>query len=431
MYSRRKFLKLSVNSTGLLLSGCHHASIKHKRSKAHVVIVGGGFGGATAAKYIRMLDANVKVTLIEPKSSYVTCPASNWIFAGVKPLNSMLFNYQSLVDLYGINIVHDVVTAIDPTLHSVSLSNGNKIRYDRLVLSPGIDFRWETIEGYNQQASMLVPHAWKAGEQTLLLHKQLQAMPDGGTVVICAPPNPFRCPPGPYERASMMAYYLKKYKPRSKILILDPKTQFSKQSLFISGWQRHYGYGTDNSMIEWLSIVDNPVIQVDVKNRTVETDFGDCFQADVLNIIPAQKAGNIAHKAGLTDASGWCPVNHQSSESTILSDIHVIGDASIHYPLPKSAFAANSEAKVCAFAIVQLLNDRDLLAPTWINTCYSLITPRHGISVAMVYKLSQDGTVMKVKGAGGVTANSDIERVYLESKYARYWYDSITKDTFL
>lgn len=429
-YSRRNFLKLSGGLTGILNTGCSAVNTKNKRIP-HVLVIGGGFGGATVAKYMRKLDAGIRVTLIEPKKHYVTCPASNWVLGGVKPLNSMLFNYQSLADKYGVNIVHDYVIAVDPVKHSVSLSDGNKIKYDRLVLSPGIDFRWETIEGYNQEATQLVPHAWKAGEQTLLLHRQLLAMPDGGTVIICAPTNPFRCPPGPYERASMIAYYLKQYKPKSKILILDPKSNFSKQSLFMAGWEKHYAYGTDKSMIEWISIPDNPVVQVDVKNKAVETDFGDRYQADVLNIIPPQKAGNIAEQAGLTDASGWCPVNHSSCESTIHADIHVIGDASIHHPLPKSAFAASSEAKVCAFAVINRLNDRELLEPSWINTCYSLITPQHGISVAMVYKLSKEGAVIEVKGSGGVTANSDKQTVYLESKYARFWYESITKDTFM
>jgi sulfide dehydrogenase [flavocytochrome c] flavoprotein subunit len=229
----------------------------------------------------------------------------------------------------------------------------------------------------------------------------------------------------------MMAYYLKKHKPKSKILILDPKTHFSKQSLFIAGWEKHYGYGTDNSMIEWLSIPDNPVIRVDEKNKTVETDFSDKYQADVLNIIPAQKAGKIAEISRLTDESGWCPIDHQSCESTVHADIHVIGDAAMQSPLPKSAFAASSEAKICAFAVVNLLNEQPLVDPVWINTCYSLITPTHGISVAMIYKLNQHGQVEKVEGSGGVTTKSDKRALYLESKFARHWYDSITEDSFL
>ena len=430
MISRRNFIKASAGTAGLLLSGCNKSNI-NSRHPPHVVVIGGGFGGATAAKYIRKLDPGIKVTLIEPNTNYITCPASNWVFGGIQSLKALTFNYQSLSDNHEINVIADYVTSIEPDKHTVILSGGNKIRYDRLVVSPGIAFRWETIDGYNKETAQSVPHAWKAGEQTLLLNKQLQNMRDGGTVVICAPPNPFRCPPGPYERASMMAYYLKRHKPRSKIIILDPKTNFSKQSLFTAGWKKHYQYGTQNSLIEWHSIPDNPVISVDVKNKTVETDFGDQFKADVLNIIPAQKAGSIAHKSGLTDASGWCPVTPHTSESTIHPDIHVIGDASIQAPIPKSAFAASSEAKTCAFAVVNMLNGHELIEPSWINTCYSLITPSHGISIAMVYKLNQQGRIMKVKGSGGVTSDSNQKTFALESRYARHWYANITSDSFI
>ena len=427
--SRRNFCKIAAGSAGLFLPGCQN--LKLRKSSPHVVVVGGGFGGATAAKYIRKLDARIKVTLIEPKTDYITCPASNWVLGGIRSLPALKFSYRSLSDNYDINVIGDLVTAIDPVKHTVTLSDGNHIHYDRLVLSPGIDFRWQSIEDYDQQATKSIAHAWTAGTQTELLNKQLHTMPDGGTVIICAPPNPYRCPPGPYERASMIAHYLTRYKPRSKILILDPKSKFSKQSLFIKGWQMHYRYGTENSMIEWLSIPDNPVTQVDIKTKTVETDFGDRYQADVLNIIPPQKAGAIAHRAGVTDASGWCPVDHRSGESTIHTDIHIIGDAAIYKPLPKSAFAANSEAKICAFAVVSLLNYQELVDPTWINTCYSLVAPNHGISVAMVYKLNKAGLVIKVKGAGGVTPDSDKNTVYKEAQMAHHWYENITDDTFL
>lgn len=429
MSSRRNFLKLSA-AAGLSLTACSTKSIKQKHAP-HVVIVGGGFGGATAAKYIRKLDPSIKVTLIEPNARYTTCPASNWVIAGFKSIHDLSFNYQSLAKYFDINVIHNYVISIDPEKHTVLLNEGSTIKYDRLIVSPGIDFKWDSIDGYTSEVTKLIPHAWKAGKQTLLLKNQLQSMRDGGTVVISAPANPFRCPPGPYERASLIAHYLKKYKPKSKIIILDHKTQFSKQSLFMAGWEKFYGYGTDNSMIEWISIPDNPVINVNVKNKVLETDFGDQYKADVLNIIPPQKAGKIAFQAGLTDASGWCPVHSQTSESTIHSDIHVIGDASIQNPIPKSAFAANSEAKVCAVAVVNLLNERELLAPTWINTCYSLMTPEHGISVAMVYKLNQQGRIIKVRGAGGITVGTDDQTLIKESKYARHWYTSITEDSFL
>jgi len=429
MLSRRQFIQLSGSSAGLLVSGCQNKVFKSS-SLAHVVIIGGGFGGATAAKTIKKQDPTIQVTLIEPKQYYITCPGSNWVFSGLKNLSSLTVSYRQLSTHYDIRLVHDKVNSINPEKQFVTLSNQQKISYDRLIVSPGIDFRWESIEGHNDSSTHLIPHAWKAGTQTTLLNKQLQAMPHGGTVIICAPPNPFRCPPGPYERASMMAYYLKRHKPKSKIIILDPKTQFSKQQLFIKGWEKHYGFGSTNSMIEWHSIPDNPIVKIDVKNKQLETDFGDIFKADVLNYIPAQKAANIAQTAGLCDASGWCPVNHKNSESTLHPNIHVIGDASIQTPIPKSAFAANAEAKVCAFAVVRLLNEIEPTDPVWINTCYSLITADQGISIAMVYKLNQQGEIIKVKGAGGVTSNTNEKTLSLEAVYAKKWLDSIIADSF-
>lgn len=428
MFTRRDFIKLTGSSTGLLM-GCEKTRLKTSAS-AHVVIIGGGFGGATAAKYIRKLDPTIKVTLIEPNNHYIACPSSNWVFAGLQNTSSLRFDYKSLTHHYGVYVIHNKVLSIDPDKHFVTLNDHQKVHYDKLIVSSGIDFRWDTIEGHNESTTELIPHAWKAGVQTTLLANQLKAMKDGGTVVICAPPNPYKCPPGPYERTSMMAYYLKKYKPKSKILILDPKSHFSKQSLFFEGWKMHYGFDSNNSMIEWLSIPDNPVIKIDVKNRTVETDFGDKFQADVLNYIPAQKAALITEKSGLCDKTGWCPVSPNSSESTLHSDIHIIGDAANYSPLPKSAFAANSEAKVCAFAVVNLLNEQELINPTWINTCYSLITKNHGISVAMVYKIDKKGMLNKVSGAGGVSQNTDKQSLSLEANYSRQWFKSITEDSF-
>nr|WP_305907707.1 NAD(P)/FAD-dependent oxidoreductase [Methylomarinum sp. Ch1-1]MDP4520480.1 NAD(P)/FAD-dependent oxidoreductase [Methylomarinum sp. Ch1-1] len=297
-------------------------------------------------------------------------------------------------------------------------------------MAPGIDFRWGDIEGYDAAVAEYIPHAWKAGQQTQTLASLVQAMPDNGTIAIVAPANPFRCPPGPYERASMLAYYCRQHKPKAKVLILDHKRGFSKQDLFVEGWKQHYGYGTHAALIEWQSIADNPVIALAAKSKTLQTDFGDQIKADVLNVIPAQKAGLIAQQAGLCDDSGWCPVRPVSGESTLRPDIHVIGDAAIQQPIPKSAFAATSEAKVCAFAVVDLLNERELSEPVWVNTCYSLVTADHGISVAMVYKLNEAGEISALAGAGGVTEHTDRQSLYLESRYAMGCYDSITRNTF-
>jgi sulfide dehydrogenase [flavocytochrome c] flavoprotein subunit len=392
----------------------------------HVVVIGGGFGGGTAAKYIRKIDPSVKVTLIEAKKRYATCPGSNWVIGGLRDMDSITFGFETMADEHGVNVVHDMVTAIDADARKVSLKGGDTIAYDRLIVSPGIDFRYDQIEGYGPEAAERVPHAWKAGEQTAMLAKQLEAMPDGGLVVIAAPPNPFRCPPGPYERTSMIASYLKVRKPKSKILVLDAKDKFSKQGLFEAGWKEHYGYGTDDSMIEWKpAAADGKVVRVDAESRTAYTTF-DEHKADVLNVIPPQKANELVARAGLTDDSGWCPVNHLTFESRMHPGVHVIGDACIASPLPKSGYAANSEAKVCAFAVVAALKGEEPPEPTWINTCYSLITPRHGISVAMVYEMTKEGTVGKVEGSGGLTpSDGDFRK---EAQYAESWYDNIVYD---
>jgi sulfide dehydrogenase [flavocytochrome c] flavoprotein subunit len=429
--SRRKFIHMLgagglASGTGLWLPRSVFAGSGAKG--AHVVVIGGGFGGATAAKYIRKLDPSVMVTLIEPNKTYTTCPGSNWVLGGLRALKSITYTYDKLASKHGVKVVHDLVAAIDAKSRKVALKSGGSIGYDRLVVSPGIDFRWETIEGYDAVVANDIPHAWKAGPQTALLQKQLKAMKDGGTVVIAAPPNPFRCPPGPYERASMIAHYLKDNKPRSKLLILDAKEKFSKQGLFTQGWSELYGYGTDNSLIEWIPQgKDGIVKRVDAKTRTAHTELGK-HKADVLNVIPAQKAGKIAHVAGLTDDNGWCPVNQKTFESTIHKGIHVIGDAAIASPLPKSGYAANSEAKVCAFAVVAMLKGQEPGAPSWVNTCYSLVGPRYGISVAMVYELTAEGKVGKVKGSGGVTPNDGKFRK--EASYAESWYDNIVSDIF-
>ncbi len=429
MINRRQLLKATLSAPALLsLKGCQ---LIPSKPSAEVLIIGGGFAGVTAAKYIRLLDQRIRVTLIEPKKVYQACPTSNWLFGGVQSPGATRFSYQPACDRYGIQMIHQSAESINPETQQVMLADGHQLRYDRIIVAPGIDFHWNDIAGYNRQTAEFIPHAWQAGSQTQTLLQQIQQMPNGGVVAICPPNNPYRCPPGPYERASMMAYYLKKHKPRSKILILDPKSRFSKQDLFIAGWRQHFGYETDNSLIEWIPIPDNPIISLAAKSRTVETDFGDRFQAHVLNIIPRQKAAKIVHTCGLTDNSGWCPVDPKSHASTRHQNIHIIGDAANYAPIPKSAFAANSEAKVCAQAVVNLLNDQPVLTPNWINACYSLITPQHGISIAKVYKLNQHNQIEGVEASGGVTSSESPEIFAAESKYARHWFHSIVQDSFI
>jgi sulfide dehydrogenase [flavocytochrome c] flavoprotein subunit len=412
--SRREFIKLAGAATSIGVVGIGSAQGK---GGAHVVVLGGGFGGATAAKYLKKFDPSIQVTLIEVHKEYATCPASNWVIGGLRPMQSIVFGYDTLASKYGIKVLHDTATQIDAEAKKVKLKGGDTIAYDRLIVSPGIDFRWETIEGYDASVAEKIPHAWKAGPQTVTLKKQLQAMDDGGTVIIAAPPNPFRCPPGPYERASLIAHYLQKNKPKSKVLILDSKPKFSKQGLFTAGWEKLYGYGTDKSLIEWVPGPDGTVSALDPKAMSV-----------VAGEIPAQKAGQIAQAAGLVDDSGWCPVDHMTWESLRHNNIHVIGDASIAAKgMPKSGYMANSEAKVCAAAVVDLLNGKPPGTPSWVNTCYSLVGPKYGISVAAVYGV-HDGKAGKVKGAGGLSPKGS--NTMLEAIYAESWFNNITDDLF-
>ncbi len=420
--NRRNFIKAA--SAAAAVSAVGFPVIAAAGGHKKVVIVGGGTAGATAAKYIRRADSSVDVTLIEPNKHYYTCYLSNEVLGGDRKLESLKFGYDGLRK-HGVTVVHDTVTAIDARGHKVKTSGGKSFSYDRCIVAPGIAFR-DNIEGYDAAAMERFPHAWKAGAQTGLLRKQLEGMKDGGTVVIAPPPNPFRCPPGPYERACQIAYYLKNHKPKSKILILDKKDKFSKQGLFTQAWERHYP-----GMIEWRKAADTGggVMRVNARAGTVSTDFEE-LKPDVANIIPAQKAGNIAETAGLTNDTGWCPVSGKTFESTIHKDIHVVGDAAIQSPLPKSGYAANSEAKVVAAAVVELLNGREAPAPSWVNTCYSIVAPEDGVSVAMVYNLV-DGKVAKVKGSGGLTPmDSSPEDRAREVLYAHSWFNNITHDIF-
>lgn len=427
--SRRRFLQ-GVAGFGVgMLSGCAGLPIG-TGGKAHVVVVGGGFGGATAAKYLRLLDANIQVTLIEPKAKYISCPGSNWLFAGLTNLEQLTVDYLALQDKYGVKLLVDRVSGLDAAKRRLRLAGGQSLSYDRLIMSPGIDFRWDAIAGYDQAAAEQFPHAWQAGPQTLQLARQLQAMPDGGVVLMTVPADPYRCPPGPYERASMMAYWLKHYKPRSKIIILDAKRSFSKQALFEAGWGKHYGYGTANSLVEWHSLADNPLLELNKQSKVLTSEFGDQFRADVLNIIPPQTAAPIALQQGLADSTGWCPVRPLSGQSVFDEFIHIIGDAAQYAPIPKSAFAANSEAKACAMAVMSLLSQKPVPAPHWVNTCYSLIAPDHGVSVAGVYKLDAANAIAQVKGAGGVSAPRGVESLALEAEYTRVVYRRLMADAF-
>ena len=423
--SRRNVLATlgAVGVSAGVLTGWSGRARASSAGAGRVVVVGGGFGGATAAKYLKRRNPALEVTLVEPASTFVTCPFTNLYFGGLRTFDQQEHTFDELKRL-GVRVVHDVAQAVDGRGHTVTLGDGTVLPYDKLVLSPGIDFRWNAIEGYDEAAAQLAPHAWKAGEQTRLLKQQLEAMPDGGLFVMVAPPNPYRCPPGPYERVSMVAHYFKNHKPKAKILILDAKDNFSKQALFTDGWNQFYP-----GMIEWVpASKDGKVVKVDAANRIVETEFGQQHKADVLNVIPPQRAGWIAERAGVTNDSGWVPVKPGTFESTQVPDIFVVGDATVAAPMPKSGFAANTQAKVAAAAIVAQLAGKEPPAPSFANTCYSLIAPDYGVSVASVYAI-QDGKL--VETSGGLSpreASAEIRK--LEAEYGVGWYDAIALDTW-
>lgn len=413
-----------LSSAGAGLSSLALPALSKAHSgAAHIVIVGGGFGGATAARYLRLHAPHMQVTLLEPARRFYTCPFSNMYLAGLRSWDSLGHGYDGL-RAAGIEVIHAQAEDVDTSARTVKLSTGQTLRWDRLVLSPGVDMRWDALEGYDEAAALRAPHAWKAGEQTQLLRRQLEVMPDGGTFVMAIPDNPFRCPPGPYERAAMVGHYFKQHKPRSKILLLDAKDNFSKQALFQQGWKALYG-----DMIEWVRQSDDGhVMRVDSQALEVETAFGTRHKADVLNVIPPQKAGFIASRAGVTNASGWVPIKADSFESTQVKNVYVLGDATIAAPMPKSGFAANTQAKMAAAVIAADLLGRDRPVPGYANTCYSLIAPGYGISVAGVYR-AQDGKIVEPAGSGGVSP-LDGNAAYRasEARYGEAWYAAISAD---
>ena len=425
--NRRKFLQMA--GLGGLAAGFPYAATWGSQTKARVVVVGGGTGGAIAARYVKALDPSIDVTIIEAIPQHTTCYMSNWVLAEMRDLDSLTHSYDN-VKKRGINVIIDRAERIDTEAQKVHTAGGQSVPYDRLIVAPGIDFRWNAIEGYDAATAEVLPHAWKAGPQTVLLQEQIKAMADGGVVAIVAPPNPFRCPPGPYERAALIAHYLQRHKPKSKVVIYDAKDAFSKQGLFQAGWARHYP-----GMIEWIGGFQGGKIErIDAAAKTMHTDF-DEFHADVVNIIPPQMAGQVAIDSGLTDDSGWCPVDYHDLQSTIASNVHIIGDAIVSSALPKSGYIAASTAKVAAVAVVDHINGREPGKPAYFNTCYSLLTPEHSISVSGVYEAVTGAEGQQsVAGVGNSVAVSpagaDDRFQAREARYAESWYDNLTDQGF-
>ncbi|PXW55924.1 NAD(P)/FAD-dependent oxidoreductase [Methylobacterium sp. B4] len=387
-----------------------------------VVVVGAGFGGATAARCLAA--GGVDVTLVEASERYVACTGSNAVVIGLRGIEAQTFRHDAL-GRAGLRFVRATAEAVDPAARRVRLGDGTVLAYDRLILSPGIELRFDAVPGYDAGAAEAMPHAWKAGEQTVRLARQLAAMPEGGTVVLSAPANPYRCPPGPYERASLIAHFLKTRKPRAKLILLDAKDTFSKQRLFEAAWAKLYP-----DVLEHVPLAGGgQVSEVDPAAMIVRTDFAE-YKADVACIIPPQRAGRIAALAGCADRSGWCPIDPATFESRLVPGIHVIGDAAIAGAMPKSAFSANAQGKVCAQAVIDLLAGREPESPLLINTCWSLVAPGYGISVAGVFRPT-DGLLADVPGAGGISPLDAPDAVrQQEAAYAESWYRTITRDVF-
>ena len=411
---RRDFLKVSA---ALALAGCATPG----GSKARVVVIGGGYGGATAAKYIRMWDPGIEVVMVERADVFTSCPISNLVLGGNRSMQDIRHGYDGLRKR-GVQVVRDEATAVDVAKKTVKLARGADLRYDRLVVSPAVDFLFDEVQGYAaSQATVL--HAWKAGKQTIALRQQLEAMKDGGVYVLSIPVAPYRCPPGPYERACQVAHYFKRAKPRSKIVLLDANPDVtSKGPLFKRAWEELY-----KGMIEYRG--NAKVIGVDGKSMTVRTDF-DTVKGDVLNVVPPQRAGDIAQKAGLiTHNNRWCDVDWRTLESKAIREIHVLGDATLSASaMPKSGHMANAHAKVCAAAVIELLNGRAPNPnPVMTNTCYSFVSDKEVIHVASVHQYdAAQNTILPVKGAGGVSAaRSEQEGAYGWSWARNIWADML------
>lgn len=418
--TRREF---AVGASGTL-AALSLSRPAYAQGAAKVVIVGGGPGGATVANALKKGEPKLDVTLIETNPVYFTCFFSNLYLGGFRTYQSLQHNYDGLKKL-GVKVVFDTATDVDSTKREVKTKGGKTFAYDRLVLSPGIDIKYDTIEGYSEPASLVMPHAWKPGPQTLLLKTRLEKMKDGGTVVLAAPNNPFRCPPGPYERICMIAHFLKTKKPKSKLVVLDPKKAFSKQPVFIEAFDKYYKGIVEMNLSTELD--DYSVIRVDPKTGEVVTKGGKTVKADVANIVPNQRAGAIAHKAGVIEGD-WAPINPENFSSKKVKDIYVLGDASIAAEMPKSSFSANSQAKVVAADILADLAKKERFPARYRNTCWSMVAPDDSVKIGANYA-PKDG---KLDPSGGFVSKPGEDAALRKQTFEESlgWYSGIVADIF-
>lgn len=424
---RRDFLKaagiVSAASVTASLTGCASAPVPRKQAAGHVVVVGGGYGGATVAKYLRKWsEGGVRVTLVERNPTFISCPISNLILSGDKTLDDITVSYDGLKNRWGVKVIQDEAVAVDPVKRTLRLAQGGSLSYDRLVLSPGVDFLWSLVPALDAKESQeKILHAWKAGPQTVLLRAQIEALPDGGVFAMHIPRAPYRCPPGPYERACLVAHYLKQHKPRAKVLVLDANSEIqSKKALFQHAFDTTY-----RGIVEYRP--DSALLAVDAGRRTLELEF-DRVRADVLNVIPPMRAGRLADRLGVPLINGhWVGVDWRTMEALDAPGVHVIGDATqAASGMPKSGHMANQHAKHAAAAIVALLEDRPAAGDTpLVNTCFSFLDDRQAAHVASVHRYDpQQATMLPVSGAGGLSAAPSAR----EGDYARDWARAIWAD---
>ena len=420
-FTRRRLLSSVGGVAALTLAGCATVA----RPRARVVVIGGGFGGATAAKYIRLWAPEIEVVLVERDAAFVSCPLSNLVLGGSKNIEDLTTGYDTLSKKYGVRVVRDEALHIDAEKREVRLARGDTLYYDRLIVSPGVHFQYDQVPGLSSpEAQARVLHAWKAGPQTVALRQQLEAMPDGGVYALHIPLAPFKCPPGPYERAAQVAFYFKHHKPRAKVLVLDANPEIvSKKALFLKAWAERYP-----GLIDYRA--NSELVHVDAAQNMLELQF-ETVRAEVLNVIPPQQAGKIAQTAGLITANQkWCGVNFLTFESLVAPCIHVLGDATLSAPtMPKSGFIANNHAKVAADAVIALLTGRAVNPePILANTCYSFVSDTDAMHVASVHKYDRaQKTLVPVAGAGGLSPHASAQ----EGQYAQAWARNIWADTLL
>jgi NADPH-dependent 2,4-dienoyl-CoA reductase/sulfur reductase-like enzyme len=421
MTTRRRFLAgigAAAAATGLARPALAQA-------KPRLVVIGGGPGGATVAKYVaRDSQGAIEVTLVEPAREFTTCFHSNLYLGGFRSFDSITHSYDALASKYGVRLARQMASAIDRNARTVRLADGSTLQYDRLLVAPGIELKYDSVPGYSEAASEKLPHAWKPGAQTQLLKRQLDAVQDGGVIVMIAPPNPYRCPPGPYERVSMMAHVLKsKGHKNSRIVILDPKESYSKQGLFQDGWEKYYP-----GMIEWQGPkIHGGIKGVDAGSMTVKTDLAD-YQAALINVIPAQTAGKIALDAGLADQGGWCPIDPRNMRSTMDANIYVIGDACIAGEMPKSGFTANSHAKVAAMMIRGDLAGARTFPARYTNTCWSLIAKDDAVKVGGTYEPNDGRIAATSTFISQRNESAEVRKQTQEENMG--WYAGISADIF-